>query len=102
MNGVSVFAAQILEGMPMTIEVEKFLRAIGPFYEVVEEKKKISQVSDLSAGSRLCVLVCVVITRMRNLTFYDLLPVQHSARLTKFARQLEGKYASMATAYLVT
>lgn len=45
-----VFAAQILEGMPMTIEVEKFLRAIGPFYELVDEKKKISQVSDLSAG----------------------------------------------------
>ncbi|CAG05477.1 unnamed protein product [Tetraodon nigroviridis] len=43
-------AAQILEGMPMTIEVEKFLRAIGPFYELVEEKKKISQVSDLSTG----------------------------------------------------
>uniref|UniRef100_H3D805 Acyl-CoA-binding domain-containing protein 5 n=1 Tax=Tetraodon nigroviridis TaxID=99883 RepID=H3D805_TETNG len=40
----------ILEGMPMTIEVEKFLRAIGPFYELVEEKKKISQVSDLSTG----------------------------------------------------
>lgn len=43
----------------MTVEVEKFLRAIGPFYELVEEKKKISQVSDLSAGScsgcfRLC------------------------------------------------
>lgn len=38
----------------MTIEVEKFLRAIGPFYELVEEKKKISQVSDLSAGLCLC------------------------------------------------
>lgn len=37
----------------MTIEVERFLRAIGPFYELVEEKKKISQVSDLSAGTRL-------------------------------------------------
>lgn len=50
-------AAQILEGMPMTIEVEKFLRAIGPFYELVEEKKKLSQVSDLSAGP--CFGVCV-------------------------------------------
>lgn len=37
----------------MTIEVEKFLRAIGPFYELVDEKKKISQVSDLSAGTCL-------------------------------------------------
>lgn len=40
----------------MTIEVEKFLRAIGPFYELVDEKKKISQVSDLSAGTWFCVL----------------------------------------------
>lgn len=51
---ISVSVSQILEGMPMTIEVEKFLRAIGPFYELVEEKKKISQVSDLSAGLCLC------------------------------------------------
>lgn len=86
----------------MTIEVEKFLRAIGPFYELVEEKKKISQVSDLSTGSCLRVFVGVVVKRTRNLTFCDLLPVQRSARLTKFARQLEGKYTSAAAAYLVT
>lgn len=86
----------------MTIEVEKFLRAIGPFYELVEEKKKISQVSDLSTGSCWRVCVCVVAKRSGNLTFFDLLPVQRSARLTKFARQLEGKYTSVAAAYLVT
>lgn len=86
----------------MTIEVEKFLRAIGPFYELVEERKKISQVSDLSAGSCLRLFVCVVVKRTRNLTIYDLLPVQRSARLTKFARQLEGKYTSVATAYPLT
>ncbi|KAG7525409.1 hypothetical protein JOB18_026588 [Solea senegalensis] len=40
----------ILEGMPMTDEVEELLRVLGPFYELVEEKKKISQISDLSAG----------------------------------------------------
>lgn len=100
--GLSVSAAQILEGMPMTIEVEKFLRAISPFYELVEEKKKISQVSDLSAGSCLRGFVCVVVKRTRNVTFCDLLPVQRSARLTKFARQLEGKYPSVATACLLT
>ncbi|XP_029979094.1 acyl-CoA-binding domain-containing protein 5A isoform X3 [Sphaeramia orbicularis] len=51
----------ILEGMPMTDEVEELLRVLGPFYELVEEKKKITQISDLS-----------------------------TARLTLFARQLEG------------
>ncbi|XP_028290136.1 acyl-CoA-binding domain-containing protein 5A [Gouania willdenowi] len=40
----------ILEGMPMTSEVEELLRVIGPFYELADEKKKISQISDLSAG----------------------------------------------------
>ncbi|KAJ8278103.1 hypothetical protein GJAV_G00083850 [Gymnothorax javanicus] len=40
----------ILESMPVTDEVEKLLKVLGPFYEMVEEKKKISQVSDLSAG----------------------------------------------------
>lgn len=40
----------ILEGMPMTGEVEELLQVLGPFYELVEEKKKISQISDLSAG----------------------------------------------------
>ncbi|XP_041670562.1 acyl-CoA-binding domain-containing protein 5A [Cheilinus undulatus] len=41
---------QILEGMPMTEEVEELLRVLGPFYELIEEKKKISQISDLSTG----------------------------------------------------
>ncbi|XP_071397892.1 acyl-CoA-binding domain-containing protein 5A [Centroberyx affinis] len=40
----------ILEGMPITDEVEELLRVLGPFYELVDEKKKISQISDLSAG----------------------------------------------------
>ncbi|XP_039983321.1 acyl-CoA-binding domain-containing protein 5A [Xiphias gladius] len=40
----------ILEGMPMTGEVEELLRVLGPFYELVEEKKKITQISDLSTG----------------------------------------------------
>ncbi|XP_039522432.1 acyl-CoA-binding domain-containing protein 5A isoform X3 [Pimephales promelas] len=51
----------ILESMPVTNEVEELLLIIGPFYELVDEKRKISQVSDLS-----------------------------SARLERFARQLEG------------
>ncbi|XP_038163836.1 acyl-CoA-binding domain-containing protein 5A isoform X2 [Cyprinodon tularosa] len=51
----------ILEGMPMTDEVEELLRVLGPFYELIDEKKKVTQISDLS-----------------------------TARLTKFARQLEG------------
>lgn len=41
---------QILEGMPITDEVEELLRVLGPFYELVDEKKKISQISDLSTG----------------------------------------------------
>ncbi|XP_056155394.1 acyl-CoA-binding domain-containing protein 5A [Lampris incognitus] len=40
----------ILEGMPITDEVEEFLRIIGPFYELVDEKKTITQISDLSTG----------------------------------------------------
>uniref|UniRef100_A0A8C6PBC7 Acyl-CoA-binding domain-containing protein 5 n=1 Tax=Nothobranchius furzeri TaxID=105023 RepID=A0A8C6PBC7_NOTFU len=40
----------ILEGMPMTDEVEELLRVLGPFYELVDEKKKVTQISDLSAG----------------------------------------------------
>ncbi|XP_028289243.1 acyl-CoA-binding domain-containing protein 5A [Parambassis ranga] len=40
----------ILEGMPMTDEVEELLRVLGPFYELVEEKKRITQISDLSTG----------------------------------------------------
>ncbi|KAF4096059.1 acyl-CoA-binding domain-containing protein 5A [Onychostoma macrolepis] len=40
----------ILESMPITNEVEELLLVIGPFYELVDEKKKITQVSDLSTG----------------------------------------------------
>ncbi|XP_051971137.1 acyl-CoA-binding domain-containing protein 5A-like [Xyrauchen texanus] len=40
----------ILESMPVTNEVEELLLVIGPFYELVDEKKKITQVSDLSTG----------------------------------------------------
>ncbi|XP_047667589.1 acyl-CoA-binding domain-containing protein 5A isoform X2 [Tachysurus fulvidraco] len=40
----------ILESMPMTEQVEQLLQVLGPFYEIVDEKKKISQVSDLTAG----------------------------------------------------
>nr|XP_015209448.1 PREDICTED: acyl-CoA-binding domain-containing protein 5 [Lepisosteus oculatus] len=53
---------KILETMPMTEKVEELLRVLGPFYEIVEDKKMITQVSDLT-----------------------------SARLEKFARSLEGK-----------
>ncbi|XP_069015813.1 acyl-CoA-binding domain-containing protein 5A [Embiotoca jacksoni] len=40
----------ILEGMPMNDEVEELLRVLGPFYELVDDKKKITQISDLSSG----------------------------------------------------
>ncbi|KAM6953393.1 acyl-CoA-binding domain-containing protein 5A [Aplochiton taeniatus] len=40
----------ILEGMPITEEVENLLKVLGPFYEMVDEKKKITQVSDLTTG----------------------------------------------------
>ncbi|XP_046703300.1 acyl-CoA-binding domain-containing protein 5A isoform X1 [Silurus meridionalis] len=40
----------ILESMPMTEQVEQLLQVLGPFYELVDEKKKINQVSDLTAG----------------------------------------------------
>ncbi len=36
--------------MPVTNEVEELLQVIGPFYELIDEKKKITQVSDLSTG----------------------------------------------------
>lgn len=36
--------------MPMTDEVEELLKVLGPFYELVDEKKKIVQISDLSTG----------------------------------------------------
>lgn len=35
----------------MTNEVEELLRVLGPFYELVDEKKKITQISDLSTGT---------------------------------------------------
>lgn len=47
---VNEWDLQILEGMPITDEVEELLRVLGPFYELVDEKKKISQISDLSTG----------------------------------------------------
>ncbi|XP_059183191.1 acyl-CoA-binding domain-containing protein 5A [Centropristis striata] len=40
----------ILEGMPMTDEVEELLRVLGPFYELIDEKKKITEISDLGTG----------------------------------------------------
>ncbi|KAM9774929.1 acyl-CoA-binding domain-containing protein 5A isoform 3-T3 [Syngnathus typhle] len=58
----------ILEGMPVTGEVEELLQTLAPFYEVVDEKKKITQISDLS-----------------------------TARLTQFARQLEGFGSTLST-----
>lgn len=35
----------------MTNEVEELLRVLGPFYELVDEKKRITQISDLSTGT---------------------------------------------------
>lgn len=48
----------------MTDEVEELLRVLGPFYELIEEKKKILHVSDLSTGEaffphQLCLLMLV-------------------------------------------
>ncbi|XP_077100323.1 acyl-CoA-binding domain-containing protein 5A isoform X2 [Siphateles boraxobius] len=40
----------ILESMPVTNEVEELLQIIGPFYELIDEKRRITQVSDLSTG----------------------------------------------------
>ncbi|KAJ3611242.1 hypothetical protein NHX12_021258 [Muraenolepis orangiensis] len=36
--------------MPITDEVEELLRVMGPFYELVDEKKRITQISELSSG----------------------------------------------------
>lgn len=48
--------------MPMTEEVEQLLQVIGPFYELVDEKKKkINQVSDLTTGK----------------AFYENIPIAH-------------------------
>lgn len=65
----------------MTDEVEEFLRVLGPFYELIEEKKKISQISDLSTGGGgvyspavtpppFTLFVCDVKNSMRSLTFF--------------------------------
>ena len=51
--------AQILEGMPMTDEVEELLRVLGPFYELIDEKKKITQISDLSTGTICSPSLCL-------------------------------------------
>ncbi|CAL8313362.1 unnamed protein product [Merluccius merluccius] len=47
----------ILEGMPITEEVEELLRVMGPFYELVDEKKRIAQISDLSSDRTTAVAV---------------------------------------------
>lgn len=48
--GTSYFGlVQILESMPMTEKVEELLQVIGPFYEIVEDKK--NRGSDLTSGS---------------------------------------------------
>ena len=39
--------------MPITDEVEELLKVMGPFYELVDEKKRITQISDLSSGTAL-------------------------------------------------
>ncbi|XP_041099975.1 acyl-CoA-binding domain-containing protein 5-like isoform X2 [Polyodon spathula] len=41
---------KIIETMPMTEKVEELLHVLGPFYEIVEDKKKINSMSDLSSG----------------------------------------------------
>lgn len=87
----------------MTDEVEELLRVLGPFYELVEEKKKITQISDLSTGRFLLNkwnlsifhFVSDVKFSMWSVTFYNLPLVICSARLTQFARQLEGKYITV-------
>ena len=43
------FWLQILETMPMTEKVEELLHVIGPFYEIVEDKKS-GRNSDLTSG----------------------------------------------------
>lgn len=39
---------QILESMPMTDKVEELLQVIGPFYEIVDDKK--NRGSDVTSG----------------------------------------------------
>lgn len=86
----------------MTDEVEELLHVLGPFYELVDEKKKISQISDLSTGgffffshSPPCAqFVCDVEKKwhVALITLSNLPLVRCSARLTMFAKQMEGKY----------
>ncbi|XP_033856323.3 acyl-CoA-binding domain-containing protein 5-like isoform X2 [Acipenser ruthenus] len=40
---------KIIETMPMTEKVEELLDVLGPFYEIIEDNKKIHSVSDLSS-----------------------------------------------------
>ncbi|MBN3276431.1 ACBD5 protein, partial [Polyodon spathula] len=42
---------KIIETMPMTEKVEELLHVLGPFYEIIEDKKKINSVSDLSSAT---------------------------------------------------
>lgn len=46
---ICFFWLQILETMPMTEKVEELLHVIGPFYEIVEDKKS-GGTSDLASG----------------------------------------------------
>lgn len=67
----------------MTDEVEELLRVLGPFYELIEEKKKITQISDLSTGGFYSpgvtpptfYFVCNVQNSMWSLTLYYNLPL---------------------------
>lgn len=88
-----------MEGMPITDEVEELLRVLGPFYELVDEKKKISQISDLSTGRVTTPIFHFMDleTAPRVQQFYNLPLVVRSARLTQFVRQLEGKYMIVYT-----
>lgn len=49
---ICFFWLQILETMPMTETVEELLQVIGPFYEIVEDKKS-SRSSDLTSGGTI-------------------------------------------------
>lgn len=90
----------------MTDEVEELLRVLGPFYELIEEKKKISHISDVSTGGVFFRLPTVSLayflflgcqTTHRAQPFHNLPLIQRLARLTMFARQLEGKYVMVLT-----
>lgn len=82
----------------MTDEVEELLKVLGPFYELVDEKKKITQISDLSTGRFLSTLqkpLAYLKKRTFGSTFFLFVFGLRSARLTRFARQLEGKYPTV-------